>query len=335
MAEFKVGLVGLGEIAPYFVHACNINPKTEVVAVCRRKPLEGADLERYKDFKYYSDWKDLVHDPKVNTIIIATPPSTHAPITIEAIKLGKKVISEKPFSTVLEDAHKCIALAKEKKTHLNFAYHAAMNPLSVVARKRVHALLEKGDKVVSINIDFREFVMNYHNGQSWIFDAPISGGGVLIDSGVNAISTVQYVVGKVAPTHVELVNGPDFKVETSCKVKFAGVSHPELKGELVQDWLWKGDESRAFDIKFSSGTIIHFCFAKGSMTTTNPDGTSHTEQVINKNVDDHHLTPMSLEYINVVNYAVDQFLTQEYVDELGEGPFEFVMKAYELHKTKQ
>jgi len=334
-AEYKVGLVGLGEISSYFIHACNLNPKTKVVAVCRRKPLDGAEKEKYKEFKYYSDWKDLVDDPNVNCIIIATPPSTHAPITLHALQQKKRVISEKPFSTVLEDAHKCIEVAKSMKTHLNFAYHASMNPLSLAAKKVVRSQLDKGDAILTINILMQELVTNYHSGQSWIFDPAISGGGVLIDSGVNAISVAQFVCGNVSPTHVELVCAPNFKVETSCKVNFVGVTHPELKGELVQNWLHPGEESRSFDIGFRSGVKISFCFAKGSITITQADGKSHTDQVINKNEADHHLTPMSLEYINVVNFAVDQFQTQELVDELAEGPFEFVMKCYEMNKKKQ
>lgn len=304
-----------------------------MVAVCRRRPQEG-DREKYKEFKYYTDWKELVEDPEVNCVIIATPPSTHAPITQHALKLKKCVISEKPFSLCLEDAHQCIALAKEMKTHLNFAYHAAMNPLSVVARKRVQALLAQGDTITDLKVTYKELVTNYHNGQSWIFDAAISGGGVLIDSGVNAVSVIQYVCGKVEPTHVELVLAPGYKVETSCTVGFKGVTLPTLKGELVQDWLWPGEERRDFNITFASGIVISFCFTKGSIVTTLANGESTTEQVINRQETDVHLVPMSLEYINVVNFAVDEFSKEEFVDELGEGPFEFVMKCYAMHKSK-
>jgi predicted dehydrogenase len=162
MAEFNVGLVGLGEISCYFINAVQQHPRMKMVAVCRRTPQPG-DLEKYKDFKFYTDWKELVEDPDVNCIIIATPPSTHAPITQHALskpptvlllpaELKKRVISEKPFSLTLEEAHHCIGLAKENKTHLNFAYHAAMNPLSLIAKERIYGLVQKGDKIVDIKV---------------------------------------------------------------------------------------------------------------------------------------------------------------------------------------
>lgn len=79
-----MGLVGLGEISSYFINAVQKHPRMKMVAVCRRRPQED-DKEKYKDYKFYTDWKELVEDPEVNCIIIATPPSTHAPITKHAL----------------------------------------------------------------------------------------------------------------------------------------------------------------------------------------------------------------------------------------------------------
>lgn len=174
-------------------------------------------------------------------------------------------------------------------------------------------------------------MQNYHDGQSWIFDPAVSGGGVLIDSGVNAISVVQHVCGKVEPTAVKLGFEGSFAVESSASVEFAGST---FKGELVQDWIWPGEETRQITVSLESGSIVSFCFAKGSITTTGADGNSVTEQVINKENTDVHLTPMSLEYINVVNFAVEGFDKEEFVDDLGDGPFEFVMQCYKMNSTK-
>jgi hypothetical protein len=140
------------------------------------------------------------------------------------------------------------------------------------------------------------------------------------------------VCGKVEPTSVELGYGGSFKVEASAKVEFVGSEYP-FRGELVQDWIWPGEEQREITVTLESGTIVSFCFAKGSITTTT-GGNSVTEQVINKEATDVHLTPMSLEYINVVNFAVEGFDKEEMIDDLGEGPFEFVMKCYKMNNAK-
>jgi len=234
---------------------------------------------------------------------------------------------------VLEDAFRCVTLAKEHKTHLNFAYHAAMNPLSIQAKSVVDTFLAAGDQPLDIKVVYRELVTNYHGEGTWLFDPAISGGGCLIDSGVNAISVVEFVIGHVEPTEVQLGFTADIKVETSATVKFVGTKFPSLKGELIQDWMFPGEESRELTIKFKSGALVVFCFAKGKLSITRPDG-SVENQVQEKQASDHHLTPMSLEYINVVNYAVDGFEREELIDPLGPGPFQTIMKCYEMYKNK-
>jgi len=90
--QYKVGLIGLGEISTYFIRGVELNPRTELVAICRRKPLNEEEQKKYKAYKYYKNWNDLVDDSAVNCIIIATPPSTHAEITAYALYKNKKVI---------------------------------------------------------------------------------------------------------------------------------------------------------------------------------------------------------------------------------------------------
>jgi len=357
MAEFRVGLVGLGEISSYFINAVENHPRSEMVAVCRRKPREGNE---YSQYTYYTDWKDLVNDERVNVVIIATPPSTHAVITEHALRLKKRVISEKPFSTNLADAHNCAALAKEQQTHLNFAYHAAMNPLSLMVKERVDKMLAAGDWVTGVQVEYKEYVQNYHSGQSWVFDAAISGGGVLIDSGVNAISIVEHLCGTITPLTVQLEHNGSFPVESNASVTFSGNSlGHEFHGSLVQDWLWQGPEQRQVTISFASSVVISFCFAQGFITTNAPassprdelEGTGAGEwrlevmdeleggrrevrevEVKNKQDTDVHLTPMSLEYVKVIEFAFQEFDKPEFVDSLGVGPFEFVMKCYDMTK---
>jgi len=88
-AEFKVGLVGLGEISSYFIDGVKLNPRTQLIAVCR-KNKKPEDVEKYKGLRFYSDWKKLVQDPDVNCVVIATPPSSHPEITAMALQLKKK-----------------------------------------------------------------------------------------------------------------------------------------------------------------------------------------------------------------------------------------------------
>jgi len=195
--------------------------------------------------------------------------------------------------------------------------------------------LASGDKLSSFKVISLEDVRNYHGANSWIFEPDIAGGGCLIDSGVNAISVIENVgVGHVVPTKVWLGYDPKFKVEISSKVQLVSEKEPHVTGELIQEWLHTGTEKREIILGFKSGKSVSFDYTTGIITIKSPNG--HVEQhvvKIRENADVHN-TPMAFEYINVVNDAVLAFDEKEVIDKLGVGPFETVMKCYELAKQK-
>eukprot|EP01124_Arcella_intermedia_P020398 TRINITY_DN27873_c0_g1_i1.p1 TRINITY_DN27873_c0_g1~~TRINITY_DN27873_c0_g1_i1.p1 ORF type:complete len:337 (-),score=74.49 TRINITY_DN27873_c0_g1_i1:1-1011(-) len=332
--SYGVGLVGLGEISSYFVKGVELNERTRLVAVCKRNKT-AKEAQAYASVPFYTRWRDLVDDPAVQVVIIATPPSSHAEITDYALQKKKKVIVEKPYSLKLEDAHKSIQTAQAHGTHLYFAYHAAFNPLSLKARQRIHSLLSQGEKISTFKVIFREDVRNYHGANSWIFEPHIAGGGCLIDSGVNALSVVEHIgVGHVIPTKVSLGFNSQWKVEVSAKVQFVSASDPTLTGELDQDWLHTGPEKREIIVTFRSGKQVVFDYASGLITTLDGHGGSQVENVNLRESSDHHQTPMALEYIGIVNDAILAFDKKEVIDPLGAGPFKTVMQAYELYNKQ-
>ena len=60
-----------------------------------------------------ADWRDLVNDPKVEAIIIATPQELHREIALAAFALGKPVFCEKPLGANLDDSRAMVAAAQE------------------------------------------------------------------------------------------------------------------------------------------------------------------------------------------------------------------------------
>ena len=97
----KWGFIGCGEVTkkksgPAFQKV----EGSEVVAVMSR---DGAKAKAYAKErgikKWYDDAQELIDDPEVNAIYIATPPSSHATYAIMAMKAGKPAYIEKPLPT--------------------------------------------------------------------------------------------------------------------------------------------------------------------------------------------------------------------------------------------
>jgi len=234
----------------------------------------------------------------------------------------------------LGEGYDCVNLAKKFHTHLYFAYHAAFNPMTLQTKELIAKTIQAGDKIKSFKVESKEDVRNYHGGNSWIFDPAISGGGCLIDSGINAISIVHNVgIGNIKPTYVKLEYDPQFKVETAAHVHFTSLSDPSVKGELIQLWLHTGTEKREFSVTFQSGKVISFDYTTGFILIKHNGKEEKIAVKIREDTDVHN-TPMAYEYINIVNDAIKNFDRKEYIDDIGLGPFITVMEAYNYQKSK-
>ena len=110
-----VAVVGLGYWGPNLVRNFHEVAEAEVVAVCdgRSERLE-AMMRRYPAARRTMRFDDLLEDPDVEAIAIATPVSTHFELCLAALQAGKHAFVEKPFAGSTEQALALIELAKER-----------------------------------------------------------------------------------------------------------------------------------------------------------------------------------------------------------------------------
>ena len=103
--QINWGFIGCGEVTekksgPAF----NEVEGSKVVAVMSRSEDKARSYaERHHIRKWYTDAQELIDDPDVNAIYIATPPSSHATFAIMAMRAGKPVYVEKPLAASYND----------------------------------------------------------------------------------------------------------------------------------------------------------------------------------------------------------------------------------------
>src|SRR3954454_10483872 len=97
------GLVGSGLAGPLFSGALAARPGgAELVAVASRQEDRAcAFAEKHGIPRWFSRWQDLVTDPNIDVVCIATPTGTHRDIAIASAAAGKHVLTEKPMATTL------------------------------------------------------------------------------------------------------------------------------------------------------------------------------------------------------------------------------------------
>jgi predicted dehydrogenase len=114
------GVIGLNEWGREILHQLSLMPYAPVVAICDnyshafRKAAEEAPKA-----KQYADYKELLADPNVQAVVIATPTGTHREIALAAIAANKHVYCEAPLANTIDDA-KAIAKAARDAVKIVF-----------------------------------------------------------------------------------------------------------------------------------------------------------------------------------------------------------------------
>jgi predicted dehydrogenase len=188
------GILGTGKIAVRFAEDLQHVPGAVLTAVGSRT-AEAAESfgDRFRIPHRHSGYGELVRDPEVDLVYVATPPALHAEHVRLALEAGKHVLCEKPFTLNARQAADLIALARERRLFLMEAMWMRFLPAIVDARR----ILAEGTlgEVRMLSADFG--LRFTFEPQGRLF-APELGGGALLDLGVYPVSLALMVLGRPA-----------------------------------------------------------------------------------------------------------------------------------------
>lgn len=196
MENIGVGIIGCGAIFGVHADAIANNPSVKLIAVAdimEEKAKTAA--ERYQ-CTYYTDYKEILGDSRINAIHICTPHYLHAPMAIEALNVGKHVMVEKPVALNVKQAWEMVEAARKNKKLLGVAFQNRFNNTSV---KMKEILCEgrlgqiKGMKgLVTWHRD-----EPYYTQSGWRGKFATEGGGVLINQAIHTLDLMQWLAGEV------------------------------------------------------------------------------------------------------------------------------------------
>ncbi|MDY6028012.1 MAG: Gfo/Idh/MocA family oxidoreductase, partial [Prevotella sp.] len=141
MKKLKWGFIGCGEVTetksgPAF----NEVEGSEVVAVMSRNGKKARSYaERHGVKKWYTDAQELIDDPEVNAIYIATPPSSHATFAIMAMHAGKPVYVEKPLAANYDDCARINRVSEQTGVPCFVAYYRRFLPYFIKVKDMLKA----------------------------------------------------------------------------------------------------------------------------------------------------------------------------------------------------
>jgi predicted dehydrogenase len=186
------GIIGTGRIAAAFAGDLALLPDAELVAVGSRSQA-GADAfaDRFGIAHRHPTYQALVDDGDVDAVYVSTPHPMHHAGALLAIRAGKAVLVEKPFTINAAEARELVAEARARGTFLMEAMWTRFLPHVV----RIRELIAEGrlGAVRSLLADHGQW---FTKDAAHRLFAPELGGGALLDLGIYPVSFASMLFGR-------------------------------------------------------------------------------------------------------------------------------------------
>jgi predicted dehydrogenase len=250
------GIIGVGNVTerksgPGFQQA----DRSELVAVMRRNGDLAADYARRNNVPHwYDDADQLINDPEVDAVYVATPPDSHREYAVRVAQAGKPVYVEKPMARTALECEEMISACDEAGVGLFVAYYRRAMPRFATVKE----LLDSGRIGELRSVSIRNERPPQHE-EGWRVQPQISGGGHFVDLGSHILDLLDWLLGPV--THAAGVatnRGGRYTAEDLVTGVFSFGSGVAGVG------LWNYDSSHYQDqieIGGTAGTLCFSCFA--------------------------------------------------------------------------
>ena len=182
--KMRVGIIGAGWIAEKAAITLNGLADCEAYAIASRsKEKADAFAEKWKMKKAYGSYSELIADPSVDLVYVATPHSHHYDVTREALMAGKPCLVEKAFMANYRQAKEIVTLARERKVFLAEAIWTRYQPVVAMMRELIGSRIGTPKLLTA--------TLGYSMGDKpRIMRADLCG-GALLDLGVYALNFVR------------------------------------------------------------------------------------------------------------------------------------------------
>jgi predicted dehydrogenase len=140
--SLRLGVIGFGYWGPNLVRNFATAPRSSVVGIADGNPQRLRIAQnQYPHISCVADAAELIANPAIDAVAIATPIYTHHPLAKAALEAGKHVIVEKPLTASIPEAEELVALAAQKRRTLmvdhTFVYTSAV--------RKIRDLVQRGE----------------------------------------------------------------------------------------------------------------------------------------------------------------------------------------------
>jgi scyllo-inositol 2-dehydrogenase (NADP+) len=246
----NTGIIGFGAAGQIY-HAPFIEmlPGFKLKKICTGSEVNIQIARRdYPDALVVHQTDDIINDPEIELVIIATPNTSHLPLAKAALLAGKHVLIEKPFTITTADADELIALAAQQQ-----------KVLSVNQNRRFESTFRTVKKVIERNllgrlVEYEAHYDRYRPGLKAVAwrEEDLPGSGIFYDLGAHLIDQALQLFGLPDSLYADLrIQRPGGKVDDHFELV---LNYPDLKVTLKGGMLVK-EPGPTFTLYGDKGTF--------------------------------------------------------------------------------
>lgn len=196
--KLKIGIIGSGGIA----QGCHMKGYAampdlcEIVAVCDVNPETAQQAAaKFSVSKTYTDFRELLKDPEIDAVSVATPNAYHLQPTVEALRAGKHVLCEKPLGMNADECRQMCRTSRETGRILQVGLQSRFGGPG----RFMKAFIDAGNMGDIYYARAQALRRRGVPGWGVFIDKDKQGGGPLIDIGVHILDFTLFLMGHPKP----------------------------------------------------------------------------------------------------------------------------------------
>jgi predicted dehydrogenase/threonine dehydrogenase-like Zn-dependent dehydrogenase len=198
--EVRLGVIGAGNFCKsMLLPHLSRETKAQMVGICAATGISAKDTAGRFAFQYATcDPQEILGDPEINAVLIATPHNLHAPLTLAALGAGKRVFVEKPLALKPEQLAQIESICREENPSLMVGYNRRFAPQVQELARWMHP--QSAPWIATYRVNAGRLP-----SESWYSDAE-KGGGRLLGEVCHFVDTLIFLLGSY-PVRVSAESG--------------------------------------------------------------------------------------------------------------------------------
>jgi predicted dehydrogenase len=250
-----IGIIGAGSMAQMtYLPTLKKFEDVRLQAICDLdRTKAGFVAQKFGIPVFYGDPQHLLAHPGVDAVLILTPTNSHLALTLMALEAGKPVLVERPIARKADEAEKMVEAARRNKKILMVAMNHRFRPDSMILKNFISAG-ELGP-IFMVRCGWLKKKGRWARAD-WVVNKRISGGGVLMDLGLQMLDLSLWLIDAYA---VEQISAMTFANNLGLEVEDTVACQLQMKGgrivTLHASWALPAPETQAY---------AHFWGTKGA-----------------------------------------------------------------------